>query len=372
MRIQCLIAALLLAGCGGSAPTWEADALPIYDAPPDVLGFQGWSGPEQHEDTKAWAASLGEFGLINDRSEKVWQDNVRANVRNWEDVATANGGEFPKNIAQQIGDCTSWGAKHAVETLIGKQTARGPPGRFFEASSMFMYGAARVWIGKRIYGPGDGCSGAALARSVNEIGVVAANAPGVPRYNGTIARRWGDDGPPESLREVAARHKVKTVAALTTVDQVRDAVCNGYGVTIASKWGTTNQSMRVLDGRVVAKRNGSWAHQMCIIGYDGSAASGRQYFYVLNSWGPDAHPAPLNGEPPGGFWIQPDDLKFILSMNDTWAFSVLDGFPARLDFGPLRPRRPLQPVPDKAFRRAAPKVAANIQRNDKWNAYLAL
>lgn len=339
-NLAALLLLLFALGCDAK-PQWEVDALPIFEAPPDVVGFTGWQEEKQPE-VKAWAAQQDGFTLIDQAKKTVVQDNRRANVRNWEDIAHAAGGEFPPNVPQEIGDCTSWGAKHAAEVLIGKQTVRGPPGRFFEASSMFLYGAARVWIGKGVYAPGDGCSGAALARTVNEIGLVPIGTAGVPPYSGTVARRWGDSGPPASLREVAKQYRIKTVAALRTVDDVRDAVVNGYGVTVASPWGTKNSSMRVLDGRIVAKRDGRWMHQMAIVGYDGSAPSGREYFYVLNSWGPNAHPAPLQGEPLGGFWVQPEEVLFMLSMKDSWAFSDLDGFPARLDFGPLRPR--VQPV----------------------------
>jgi glutaredoxin len=65
---------------------------------------------------------------------------------------------------------------------------------------------------------------------------------------------------------------------------------------------------------------------MCVLGYDGTANSGKKYFYVLNSWGPDAHPKPLQGEPPGGFWVTWEDLDRIVKQGDSWAFSSFDGF----------------------------------------------
>jgi C1A family cysteine protease len=69
-------------------------------------------------------------------------------------------------------------------------------------------------------------------------------------------------------------------------------------------------------------------HQMCVVGYDGSRGpAGR--FYILNSWGAAAHPAPLADEPPGGFWVEAADMDYITRQGDSWAYSDFDGFPAQ-------------------------------------------
>jgi hypothetical protein len=327
-----------------TAAAWAQE--PVRNPPADVAGLQGWSGPESLKHTAEWAAQQPPFTLIHPQTgEPVWQDNTRARVCLWEDQAIANGGALPTNVAQLIGDCTSHGAKHAIERTLGRQLARGPPGQFKTLSPEFIYGTGRVWIAKGAFGPGDGCSGAAIARGCRDIGVIPQDTPGIGPYNGRRAKEWGAKGPPDALREIAAKHRVKTVSLLRTPDDVRDAVCNGFGVTVASSWGTTNDSMRTQDGRIVARRKGRWMHQMCIDGYDGSSPSGKQYWHVTNSWGPDAHPAPIDGSPPGGFWIERPDLEFMLAPGDTWAFSEFDGFPAELDLSPLRPKR-RQPAPE--------------------------
>ena len=58
------------------------------------------------------------------------------------------------------------------------------------------------------------------------------------------------------------------------------------------------------------------------------------------------HPAPLNGEPPGGFWIEESTMNYIAAQGDCWAFSNFDGFPAR-DIDPAF----------NIFSRTAPKSA---------------
>jgi len=366
MRRAVTITALGLAALAGvfagvqfwpadEAARWSADAIAIADAPPDhpAAKRQGWCGLGGLKHTAAWAALQPRFQLVHPRSgEPVWQDNERANVRLWQDIAAA-AGEIPENIPQEIGDCTAWGAKHAIEATLGAQLIRGPPGEFHGAYAPWSYGAARVWAAKGAFGREDGCSGASTARAVRDYGVLPEDAPGVPPYDGDTARKWGAQGPPEKFKAIAAQHKVKTVAQLWTVDDVRDAVCNRFGVTVASNWGTKNSAMRVQDGRLVAKRSGSWSHQMAIIGYDGSAPSGRKYFYVYNSWGPQAHPAPVDDAPPGGFWVEASEVEFMLRLNDTWAYSDFEGFPAELDVSPLLPKRAAAQQPTNNRRAAA-------------------
>lgn len=346
-----VIAALVIAGgitvniqIGGNGkpaqddPPQVLEGLPIEDVPPDANGPEGWSGPESLKVTSAWAAQQPKFELIHpDTGQPVWQDNANTRVVQWELQAALIGDEIPPNIPQEIGDCTSWGAKHAIERMQGAGMIRGPPTEFREVSSMWLYGAGRVWIAQGQFGRGDGCSGAAIAQAAREFGVLPLDAPGLPDYDGATAREWGRRGPPEQFKPIAALYRVKTVSLLETVDQVRDAICNGYGVTIASQWGTSNSAMRVKDGRIVAPRAGSWSHQMCVDGYDGSTGRAK-YFHITNSWGPQAHPKPVDGSPPGGFWVEDKEIAWILRAGDTWAFSDFEGFPAKLDVSPLRPQ----------------------------------
>jgi hypothetical protein len=282
------------------------------------------------------------------------QDNSKRNVRLWDDVIAVNGEHLP-NIAQLIGDCVSFGTAHAIEYLQCVQSNRGPPaGGYHPVSTMFLYGASRVTIGSEhgSHFSGDGSVGAYAAEAANKLGVLPSDNPKCPTYNAANARDWGRRGPPQWALDAASSFKVQTVAQMKTTDDVRDAICNGYPVTICSQFGTN--TIRPQDGRMVAKHDASWGHCMCIVGYDGS---GRQpYWYVLNSWGPDAHPAPLQGEPPGGFWIDQKTLAYIVDprkSGDCWAFSSFVGFPAQdLDLSPLRPRKVMRPVPVEHRKRA--------------------
>jgi hypothetical protein len=52
--------------------------------------------------------------------------------------------------------------------------------------------------------------------------------------------------------------------------------------------------------------------------------------YGLNSWGPDAHGQPLNGEPAGGGWMRADLLDVIGRTGECFAWSGCKGFPAMI------------------------------------------
>ncbi len=287
----------------------------------------GWAGPEMVRQAKPLVAGMPEFEISG-----VKRDNTTANVRLWDSVKMVTGGEHLPNIPQQIGDCVSWGARNAVDYLQCVQIARGPPTHeLHRAFAPYIYGISRVEIGKgRIHG--DGSVGAWAAEGVRVYGVLRKDFDGVPQYSGSVAREWGRSGPPQQFVDEAKQYPVKTVAPVRSAAEVRDAICNGYPCTIASNWGGRQDAAlsRALS-RVVFKRSGSWNHQMCIVGYDGSA--GEPLYYVLNSWGPNAHPDPMQDEPPGGFWIREKDVEYIVDQGDSFAFSGFQGFPAQdLDF----------------------------------------
>lgn len=290
---------------------------------------EGWA-PDAVELSEQFVVQQPPFQLTVD-GVPVTQDNEKANVRHWEFIAKARGA-YPENTPQQIGDCVSWGSKHATEGTEGSQIIVGmKPHSFKEIYPPWIYGAGRVWVLKgRIRG--DGLTGAAAAEAVKRFGVLHSDFPGLPPYSGTIARQWGNTGPPERYKEEAAKYRIKTTARVTTAEQVRDAIANGYGIIICSDWGAESRSaFRQQDGRWVASRNGSWMHCMTVDGYDGTAS--QPYYHIKNSWGPTAHPAPIDDSPPGGFWVTRREIQYIVSQGDSWAFSDFDGFPV-IDFDP--------------------------------------
>jgi hypothetical protein len=81
-----------------------------------------------------------------------------------------------------------------------------------------------------------------------------------------------------------------------------------------------------------------WGHQMCIIGVDDDPSD--PYGAILNSWG-DVFGVIKDFKtgdvwPKGTLRVRKKDILSILSEQDSFAYSALDGFPA-------------QQLPDEAF-----------------------
>jgi hypothetical protein len=160
---------------------------------------------------------------------------------------------------------------------------------------------------------------------------LAADEAGVPAYSGSVARSWGrKPGPPKPFIDRADDHLVRATAPVSSYEQVRDALVNGYPVTVASMQGF-KMKPTIDKGKHWGVPSGSWAHQMCFIGVDDDRR--RPGCYCLNSWGPDAHGAPADDAPPGGFWVDADVVTRMVGQKDSFAFSQFDGFPEqKLDF----------------------------------------
>lgn len=323
-RLQWLGALMMAVGCiaSGLCVGWLLpQSHAISPVPLAELGLA-----TDHADKAAVvAASLPPFLLVGDAAG---EDNSKKNVRLWEAVLQLRGEHLP-NVPQQIGDCVSWGAANAVNYLQAVQIIRGPPAEFHPAYPPFIYGASRVDIGRK-HGSrfnGDGSVGAYAAEALRDLGVLRADLKDCPPYTGQVARQWGASGPPAWAKEEAKKQVVKSIAQVSSAKEAMDAIAGAHcPVTIASGWwGTTD--IPVVNGRRVARRTTSWAHQQCLIAYDGSGP-GEPLFYCVNSWGPNAHPAPMQGEPPGGYWIRWSDVDRICKEGDSWAISSFDGFEA--------------------------------------------
>lgn len=248
-------------------------------------------------------------------------------------VEKLNGGEF--NVRTQEGpQCVSFGAATAVDILKGVEIVlKGEMEDWVaETCSEDIYGGSRVNIGKGQLGSGGGSFGAWAAKYVNELGTLARmkyDEFDLSKYKGSLAEAWGmpGKGVPNSLLKVARQHLVGTVSLVTTYEEVRDALANGYPVTIASSQGFTTTR----DREGFAFPSGTWPHQMCLIALDDigeGCSQKRPGVLVMNSWGKQWISGPKrHNQPDGSFWVDADVLeRRILSNRDSWAFSNFDGF----------------------------------------------
>jgi len=290
----------------------------------------------ESEETAQIVGEMPAFQIVGDNGEVIVQDNSNANVRLWDAVIAVRGSHLP-NIPQQIGDCVSHAYVNAAEYLICVELKTGPPREFHELFAPYSYGISRHQIGRgRIRG--DGSCVAWAVKGGQEFGVLRADQ--APAYSGAIARAWGKNGPPANYIEKAKATLLRTASQVRSADEVRDAICNGYPVP----FGASNIGFeRVVEkyGRLLADPpRGSWAHAQCVIGYDGSGSE--PLFCVLNSWGPLAEgKSPIDGSPPGSYWITRRSMEFVARQGDAFAVSGFDGFKGRsIDFKvSVKPKR---------------------------------
>ena len=311
MLLGAAIAAMLIA----SAPNTATPAASRH----------GWAGTELLEETPI-RGELPIFQLTPGQCE-VERDNATANVQLWKALRILNDGRDPEFEPQQVGDCTAQGAAYAVCVLQAVQIVeKCQPSTWRAAFPPYIYATSRHLVGRDRLKGRDGGLGVWAAEAVRRHGVLSADAAKAPKYSAAIARRWGDEGPPKWAIEAGMRHLVRTIGRVESAIAVRDAICSGYPVTVASYWGTKNY--REIDGRIVALGDDRWAHQMCVDGYDGTGIE--PWFHIRNSWGRRAHPAPIDHSPAGGFWVSSADVDRMVAAGDSYAFSCFDGFPIQL------------------------------------------
>jgi hypothetical protein len=225
---------------------------------------------------------------------------------------------------QTTGDCVSHSTRNAcdlsraVEIDIHKQRE----GWIARGATEAIYGA------RGHSGQGMSCSRAATFVSQTGGILVRKNYSGVidlSKYNGNLGAGWGGRGLPDKVIDLANDHQIKTVSLVRTVEEARDAIANGYGLSVCSNVGFSNKR----DKRGVAKVSGSWAHAMAWIACDDTG--NEPLFLVQNSWGKwndGGHPewGPI---PDGSFLITSDVAANMLAQNGSYALSNFDGFPVQ-------------------------------------------
>jgi hypothetical protein len=204
------------------------------------------------------------------------------------------------------------------------------------------YGMGRNLGGMR--GTGEGSFGAAQARAVKEWGMLPLIGNGVPAgrltdsgwlvWDSRTEIAWSHPsgwprGAYDELTAVAERNQIQTVSRIRSTDEAASASSQGYGITMASMFGTRNE--RVVDGFLIGEWNSRWSHQTSNGGYIQHPRLGR-IWWNQNQWGPDAHPpcpymSALGVR--GGFWITDATFAKIISSGEVFAHSNTEGFPAR-------------------------------------------
>lgn len=239
-------------------------------------------------------------------------------------------GTFPVH-KQEIGDCVSHGWGLGVDVLKAVEIVVNAENEQFlaETATEFLYHCGRVDQGGGQLGEEDGSLGAWQAKAVQEQGTVARLKYGdvdLTSYSGRRAKEWGSPRAkiPADVDATGREHPVKTVSLVSTYEEARDAIANGYPVPVCSMQGFAET--RDADG--FARPQGQWAHCMLFLAVDDSGR--RPGLLCMNSWGPDwiNGPTRLN-QPPGSFWVDAATADKMLRNRDSFAISAYAGFPAR-------------------------------------------
>ena len=245
---------------------------------------------------------------------------------------------------QGIGDCTSWGAMHAV---FAAESVDWDMGRLAEPPRMpcseAIYGGSRVeGRGKPgdgaspVGGYSDGSTGWGCAKFLRDWGVVYREdfpdlGYSLVTYSADRAKAWGaygcgGQGDRGRLDAVAKRHPCKHVVQVRTWAELAAAVTAGFPVTSASSQGFSTTA----NDQGVCEASGTWFHQMAVVGirFAKNAPNGIDAALVCNSWGPQyityqgKFPA---DQPSGMFWARRPVVERILSQEDSWAIGSVDG-----------------------------------------------
>lgn len=227
---------------------------------------------------------------------------------------------------QRIGDCVSWGWGGAVDLLACVQIETGGlPQEFgwdLRTCTEAVYALSRVEYGNLDGSYSDGSVGSWAAEAVSKGGTLSRRRLG--DYDPKRAKTWGAKGLPDDLEPEARNQLVRTVTLVTSYEQARDAIANGYPVPICS--GVGFEGRRDSEGFI--RRRGSWAHCMKLVA---TRDDGRPGLLCLNSWGND-HAGEPKGEydiPDNGWWISPEDCNAILRERDSYAVSQFMGYPSQ-------------------------------------------
>jgi hypothetical protein len=235
------------------------------------------------------------------------------------------------NERQTTGDCVSHATRNACDVSRAVEIDVHN-----EREGWIARGATEAIYGARGHG-GQGMSCARAAEFVSKNGgiVLRKNYKSVAdftKYNGNLGAGWGGRGLPDPVIDLANDHQIKTVSLVRTIEEARDALANGYGLSVCSNYGFSNKR----DKKGIANVSGNWAHAMAWIACDDTGSE--PLFLVQNSWGKwndGGHPE-WGNIPDGSFLIRAEVAAGMLAGNGSYAFSNFDGFP-------------LQKLPDYGF-----------------------
>jgi hypothetical protein len=224
---------------------------------------------------------------------------------------------------QETGDCVSHATRNAVDVSRAVEIFNGDKEDFILRSA-----TEGIYGSRGFTGQGMTCSQA--ARFVSTQGGILLRKKydfaDLTQYNPQVGMNWGGRGVPQSVITEASKHQVKTVSLIHSVEAARDALANGYAISVCSDQGFSSTR----DKNGIAAAQGNWGHAMAWIGCDDSREIFNEIlFLVQNSWGLWNNGPKRLGQPDGSFWIRESVARRMLAQDGSFVFSNVDGFEAR-------------------------------------------
>lgn len=222
---------------------------------------------------------------------------------------------------QTTGDCVSHSTRNAIDITRTVEIKKG------DRESFVARGATEgIYQSRGHRQQGMTCSGA--SRYVHESGGILLRKDygdvDLSTYDSALGARHRI--PDSVYKTEAKKHQVKTISNVRTVEEARDALANGYALSVCSGYGFSSRR----DSNGIAKRGSGWSHAMAWIACDDTRERlNETLFLVQNSWGAWNGGPKVHGQPDGSFWIREKDARGMLSGGGAWVYSDVDGFPAR-------------------------------------------
>lgn len=235
-------------------------------------------------------------------------------------------GRKPYDETQTTGDCVSHGVRGAADV------ARANDPDLKTTEDWVDRTATEPLYGARGHS-GQGASCSRLVEWAHQTGglMLRTKYPDLgldlTTYDATIGANWGGVGVPAKVTAEAKKHQIGTISLVTTWQQARDAIANGYGLVCCSDVGF--KSARRDDNGMIPP-SGTWNHSMQWHGADDTHGEDGCRFCVQQSWGWEWAQGPLvHDQPPGSFWISQKTAQYMISQGGTYAVSNVVGFPKR-------------------------------------------
>lgn len=255
------------------------------------------------------------------------QEPLPKEVFMWQAYQKLFDGKLPPSKRQgSIGSCVSFGTANAVcRTMAVAIAFAGAPYDYKDLAEEVIYGGARQQICKQ--GPGgEGTNGSCAAKFVQQYGVAPRENIGgydLSTYSVATCRSFGNKGVPKSIIDAIKDNKVKDITQIKTWQEAKVCLSSGWGIAVCSGVGFNGKR----DANGIKKASGNWAHCMCLDGY--CTIDGKEYGHIENSSGDEEGPVGPGSPSKAGFWALSITIEKMLKAGDSWAFSDVQGFPAR-------------------------------------------